>query len=72
MPTFVDPLKRAIQVAPERIAVIFKDARITHKELWSRCRRLASVLQEKGAEPGDRIAILVYDVRVDPRYRHRA
>jgi len=58
MPTFVDPLKRAIQVAPERTAIIFEDQRITYQQLWSRCRRLASVLRGMGAEPGDRIAIL--------------
>jgi long-chain acyl-CoA synthetase len=58
MPTFVDPLKRAVQVAPERTAVIFEDRRITHRQLWSRCCRLVSVLQGMGAEPGDRVAIL--------------
>lgn len=58
MPTFVDPLKRASQTAPERIAVIFEDQRITHRQLWSRCCRLVAVLQEKGAKPGDRVAIL--------------
>ena len=58
MPTFVDPLKRAIQTAPESIAIIFEDQRITHRQLWSRCCRLAAVLQEKGAKPGDRVAIL--------------
>jgi len=58
MPTFVDPLKRAMQTAPDRLAVIFEDRRITHRQLWSRCRRLATVLQEMGAKRGDRIAIL--------------
>ncbi|NOX70557.1 MAG: AMP-binding protein [Gammaproteobacteria bacterium] len=58
MPTFVDPLKRAMQTAPDRIAVIFEDQRITYRQLWSRCSRLATVLQEKGAKHGDRVAIL--------------
>ncbi len=58
MPTFVDPLLRAIQVAPERTAIIFEDNRFTFRQLWSRCRRLAAVLKEKGVEPGDRVAIL--------------
>ena len=58
MPTFVDPLKRSIQTAPERLAIIFEDKRITHRQLWSRCCRLAAILQEKGAKPGDRVAIL--------------
>ncbi|MDA0681586.1 MAG: AMP-binding protein [Proteobacteria bacterium] len=58
MQTFIDPLIRASQVAGIRTAVISGDRRFTHGELLSRCRRLAAVLKNKGAEPGDRIAIL--------------
>jgi long-chain acyl-CoA synthetase len=54
----IDPLKRALQVAPQRTAIIFEDRRISFEELWSRCARLVSVLRNAGAEPGDRIAIL--------------
>lgn len=58
MQTFIDPLMRASQIAGIRTAVISEDRRFTHGELLSRCRRLAAVLKNKGAEPGDRIAIL--------------
>ncbi|MGI9235093.1 MAG: class I adenylate-forming enzyme family protein [Woeseiaceae bacterium] len=58
MHTFADPLLRAAQVAGDRAAIISEGRRITHRELQSRCQRLATVLREKGASPGDRIAIL--------------
>jgi len=58
MHTFADPLLRATQVAGNRTALISEGRRISHQELQSRCRRLAAVLKSKGAQPGDRIAIL--------------
>jgi long-chain acyl-CoA synthetase len=58
MVTFADPLARALQVAPNRTAVIFEQREFTYRELASRCARLASVLQSKGVGPGDRVAIL--------------
>ena len=58
MPTFADPLMRAVQVAGEHTAVISEGHHFTFRELDSRCRRLAAVLHSKGAKPGDRIAVL--------------
>ena len=58
MPTFADPLMRAVQIAGEHTAVISEGHHFTFRELDSRCRRLAAVLKSKGAEPGDRIAVL--------------
>jgi long-chain acyl-CoA synthetase len=58
MPTFVDALIRASQVAAQRTAIIDDGRRYTHEELGSRCRRLASVLRAAGAVAGDRVAIL--------------
>ncbi|MGB5256776.1 MAG: long-chain-fatty-acid--CoA ligase [Woeseiaceae bacterium] len=58
MHTFADPLTRAVQVAGDRTAVISEGRRLTHRELQSRCRRLATVLKDLGAKPGDRIAVL--------------
>jgi len=58
MPTFADPLMRAVQVAGNHTAVISEGHHFTFRELDSRCRRLAAVLKSKGAEPGDRIAVL--------------
>ncbi|MBT8103912.1 MAG: long-chain-fatty-acid--CoA ligase [Gammaproteobacteria bacterium] len=58
MQTFADPLARAVQVAGDKIAVISEDRQFSHKELNSRCRRLADVLISKGVKPGDRVAVL--------------
>jgi len=58
MHTFVSPLQHAVQIAPDRIAVIFEDQQITYRQLWSRCCRLASVIGKLGGQPGDRVAIL--------------
>lgn len=58
MQTFADPITRAIQIASRRTALISEGREFSFRELRSRCCRLASVLKSKGAEPGDRIAIL--------------
>ncbi|MGB5471292.1 MAG: long-chain-fatty-acid--CoA ligase [Woeseiaceae bacterium] len=58
MQTFADPLSRAVQIAGDHTAVISEGRHFTFRELDSRCRRLAAVLKSKGAEPGDRIAVL--------------
>jgi long-chain acyl-CoA synthetase len=58
MPTFIDPLRRALQVGAERIAILHEDNRTSYRELWTRCCKLAGMVAEKGAVPGDRIAIL--------------
>ncbi|MGH8223983.1 MAG: class I adenylate-forming enzyme family protein [Woeseiaceae bacterium] len=58
MPTFIDPLKRALQIGADRTAVLFEGERTTYRELWRRCRKLAGMLRARGAEPGDRIAVL--------------
>lgn len=58
MHTFVDPLRRAKIIAPDKVAVISKDVEITFSELWSRCSKLVGALKGLGLEPGDRVAIL--------------
>lgn len=58
MHTLIDPLKRALQIAPQEIAIISDDIEITYKALWQRCSLLAGGLRSMGAEKGDRIAIL--------------
>jgi long-chain acyl-CoA synthetase len=52
------PLRRAVQVAPERAAVRFEDVELTYAESWERCRRLAGGLLGLGLERGDRIAVV--------------
>jgi len=58
MPTFIDPLKRALQIGADRTAVLYEGNKTSYRELWMRCRKLAGMVSEKGAKPGDRIAIL--------------
>jgi long-chain acyl-CoA synthetase len=58
MQTFLDPLLRGQQIAAKQTAVISEGRRFNHAELYSRCRRLATVLHDLGAKPGDRVAIL--------------
>ena len=52
------PLRRAVQVAPERPAVRFEDVELTYAEAWERCRRLAGALRGLGLERGDRVAVI--------------
>jgi long-chain acyl-CoA synthetase len=58
MPTFIDPLKRALQIGADRTAILFENRRTSYRELWERCGKLAGMVSAQGAAPGDRIAIL--------------
>jgi len=58
MPTFVDPLRRALQIGADRTAILFENKTTSYRELWERCCKLAGMVSAKGAVPGDRIAIL--------------
>ncbi len=58
MSTFADPLARGAQIAGNRTALISGGRQFTYREFQSRCCRLATVLRNAGARPGDRIAVL--------------
>ncbi|MGA0839421.1 MAG: class I adenylate-forming enzyme family protein [Pseudomonadales bacterium] len=58
MLTFADPLRRALQIGADQIAVIDGARRFTFREFNARCERLAGGLYGLGLEPGDRVAIL--------------
>ena len=58
MTTMTGPLRRAVQVAPERSAVRCGEVDLTYGELWDRTCRLAGGLQELGMRPGDRVAVV--------------
>jgi len=58
MQTFLDPLLRGRQIAAEKTAIISAGKSFSYNALFSRCCRLATMLQDKGAQHGDRIAIL--------------
>lgn len=58
MSTFVDPLRRAMQIAPGKIALINDADQFTYGQLWDRCARLGGALRALGINRGDRVAIL--------------
>ena len=58
MHTFLDPLNRALQVAPNSTAYVCGDDTVTYAQFAERCRRLAGMLRERGVGAGDRVAIL--------------
>ena len=58
MPTFADPLARAMQIGADRTATIFDDRVVSFRELASRCARLGAALRKLGLGTGDRVAIL--------------
>jgi fatty-acyl-CoA synthase len=55
-------LERSAEVYPERIAVIYGDARYTWRETFARCRRLASALRKRGIGPGHTVSIMAPNV----------
>ena len=58
MHTFIDPLKRALQMGAERPAVIHDGTVFTFADFHRRCGALVSVLSELGIQRGERVAIL--------------
>ncbi len=58
MHTFADPLKAALQLAPDKTALIDGDRSLTFADLARRCRLLAGALHTLGVRKGDRVAIL--------------
>ena len=55
-------LRRAADVYPERLAVIHGDQRHTWRQIYARCRRLASALQRRGIGAGDTVAVIAPNI----------
>jgi fatty-acyl-CoA synthase len=55
-------LGRAAAVYPDKLAVIDGAARFTYSELYSRCRRLADALAQRGIGRGDTVAVMAPNV----------
>ena len=55
-------LRRAAEVYPERLAVVHGAQRHTWRQIYTRCRRLASALQRRGVGPDDTVAIIAPNV----------
>lgn len=54
----VNSLRRAAQIAPDRIASVHEGRSWTWSQVEDRVARLARVLRESGIQPGDRVALL--------------
>ena len=57
--TPVSFLAKAAYVYPERVAVIHGDLRRSWREVYARCRRLASALQKRGIKRGDTVSAVL-------------
>ena len=55
-------LPRAAAVYPDKLAVIHGAFRFTYRQLYDRCRRLASALRRRGVGRGDTVAIIAPNV----------
>jgi 3-(methylthio)propionyl---CoA ligase len=52
-------LERAAAVYPEQTAIIHGAARASYAEFYTRCRRLASALAQRGIGPGDTVSVML-------------
>jgi fatty-acyl-CoA synthase len=55
-------LAKAANVYPDYLATIHGDRRLTWKQVYARCRRLASALKARGIGPGDTVAAMLPNV----------
>jgi amino acid adenylation domain-containing protein len=55
-----DLIEEQVQRTPDAVAVIFRDVRVTYRELNTRANRLAHHLEQAGVKPGDRVAICLH------------
>ena len=52
-------LERAASVFPDHVAVIHGNLKITYRQLYSRCRQLASALVQQGIGTGDTVSVML-------------
>ncbi len=52
-------LERAAATFPDQIAVIHGEQRLTYREFYTRCRRLASALAKLGIGKGDTVSVML-------------
>jgi fatty-acyl-CoA synthase len=55
-------LSRAAAVYPDKLAVIHGATRFSYRQLYQRCRRLASALRQRGVRQGDTVAVMAPNV----------
>ena len=57
MTTIIGPLRRAVTIAPQQVAVRCGQSQLTYGQTWERARRLAGALGGLGLGRGDRVAV---------------
>ncbi len=55
-------LKRAASIYPNKVSVSYGDTHYKWSETYSRCRQLASALQQRGIDQGDTVAVMLPNV----------
>src|SRR5690554_2448128 len=55
-------IERSAAIYPDYPAVVYGETRRTWSETWSRCRRLASALEQRGIKPGETVAAMLPNV----------
>tara|TARA_B100000700_G_scaffold206357_1_gene226878 strand:+ start:3751 stop:5391 length:1641 start_codon:yes stop_codon:yes gene_type:complete len=55
-------IERTASTYPERLAVVHGDIRRSWAETYTRCRRLASALENHGLQPGETVAVMLPNV----------
>jgi long-chain acyl-CoA synthetase len=58
MTTLIGPLRRAVQIAPDRVAVRCGEVGLTYGQVWDRAGRLVGALHGLGVGAGDRVAVV--------------
>ncbi len=53
----IGPLRHAVRIAPQRLAVHCGESQLTYRQTWERVRRLAGSLRRLGLDRGDRVAV---------------
>ena len=55
-------LERAATVYPEHVAVVHGTVRVSYRDFYARCRRLASALSQRGIGVGDTVSVMLPNV----------
>jgi fatty-acyl-CoA synthase len=55
-------LERAAFTFPDHVAILHGDQKITYREFYARCRRLASALTKRGIGLGDTVAVIAPNI----------
>ena len=55
-------IERAAHVYPGKVALIYGEQRLTWRETYARCRRLASALERRGVGRGDTVAVMLPNI----------